>query len=282
MRSDLAAVERLLRNESDVAYKRRVRTMIEFLQPEPGERILDCGCGMGFYLGALSAVAKGSYSGLDGNPQSLAHARRALAGRGVGLVCGDALRLPYADASFDKVLLSEVLEHLSDDRQGLAEIHRVLRPGGTLALTVPHRHYSFWYDPINRVAEGILGRPIRQGPFAGIWANHQRLYEPEGVTARVREAGFEVLETRELTHYCFPFTQTIVYTFGKAVIERGLLPESVARNVDRFRAEDHAGSPLNPINWALALFNAFDALNELDKGPKRTYVNIAVRARKGA
>lgn len=273
---------RLLRNESDVAYKRRVRTMVEFLQPKAGERILDCGCGMGFYLRTLSTLCDASYTGLDGNAETLGFARQALAGRGIPLVRGDVLRLPYADGSFDKVLLSEVLEHLSDDRQGLAELRRVLRPGGILALTVPHRDYSFWYDPINRVAEGVFGRPIRHGPFAGIWANHQRLYRPEELLARLDEAGFEALDVRCMTHYCFPFTQTIVYTFGKGAVERGLLPDFILRSTHRFRSEDNRGSPLNPINWVLAAFNAIDRLNEVDRRPKRTWVNIAVKAQRRA
>lgn len=272
----------MLRNESDVAYKRRVRTMVEFLQPSPGERILDCGCGMGFYLRTLSTLFEASYTGLDGNAETLAFTREALDGRGIPLARGDVLHLPYADASFDKVLLSEVLEHLPDDRQGLAELRRVLRPGGTLALTVPHRDYSFWYDPINRVAEGVFRRPIRQGPFAGIWANHHRLYRPEELTSLLEEAGFEALEVRCMTHYCFPATQTIVYTFGKGAIERRLLPDFILRSTHRFRSEDNTGSPLNPINWALAAFNAFDQLNEVDRGAKRTWVNVAVRARRGA
>lgn len=279
---DSEVLERLLRNESDVAYKRRVRTMIEFLEPAPGDRILDCGCGMGFYLKVMSTLADASYAGLDGEPKALAFARQALAGQKVRLVRGDVLHLPYADNSFDKLLLTEVLEHLPDDRQGLAEIYRVLRPGGILSLTVPHRDYSFWYDPINRVAEGVFGRPIRKGPFAGIWANHYRLYRLEEVAARVREAGFEVLEARNLTHYCFPGTQTIVYTLGKGAIERGLLPEFILRNTHRFRSEDNAGSPWNPFNWALAVLNAFDRLNTLDDSPKGTYANVALKARKVA
>ena len=83
---------------------------------------------------------------------------------------------PYADASFDRVLLTEVLEHLTDDAVGLRELYRVLKPGGVLTVTVPAARYSGWYDPINRAAEAVTGRPIRTGPFAGIWANHRRLY----------------------------------------------------------------------------------------------------------
>lgn len=277
---DLSAVERMLRNESDVAYKRRVRTMLEFLDPEPGDHILDCGCGMGFYLRALATLCKGAFCGIDGDAQALGFARQALDGLGAGLLRGDVLHLPYRDGAFDKVLLSEVLEHLPDDRQGLAEMRRVLRPGGTLALTVPQKEYPFWYDPISRVAEDVFGRPIRHGPFAGIWANHERLYTPAEVTALVQEAGFEVLEVRNLTHYCFPFTQTIVYTFGKGAIERGLLPDFILRSTHRFRSGDNSGSRWNPINWVLALFNAVDRLNTTDRRPKRTFVNVAIKARR--
>jgi len=279
---DLTAIERQLRNESDVAYKRRVLTMIEFLDPQPGERILDCGCGMGFYLRAMRSLQPARYYGLDGDKRALAFARQALAGLGISLVEGDVLRLPFADSSLDKVLLTEVLEHLPDDRQGLAEIRRVLRPGGILALTVPQRRYPALYDPINRIAEGVFGRPIRHGPFAGIWANHERLYAPEEVTARVQEAGFAILEGRHLTHYCFPFTQTIVYTLGKGAIERGLLPDWVLRSAHRFRSDDNRGSPWNPINWALAVFNAVDRLNAGDTGRKGTYVNYAIKAQRKA
>jgi 2-polyprenyl-6-hydroxyphenyl methylase/3-demethylubiquinone-9 3-methyltransferase len=280
--SDLQIVEPLLRNESDVAYKRRVRTMLQFLDPAPGDRILDCGCGMGFYLRALCRLATGTFAGVDGDPQALGFARQALDGLGVGLLRGDVLHLPYGDGAFDKVLFSEVLEHLPDDRQGLAEIRRVLRPGGTLALTVPQKDYPFLYDPINRVAEGLFRHPIRRGPFAGIWANHYRLYRPEEVVARVHGAGFEVLEVRNLTHFCFPFTQTIVYTFGKGAIERGLLPDFLLRSTHRFRSEDNKGSPWNPVNWVLALFDAVDRLNAHDDGGKRAYVNVAIKARRRA
>ena len=279
---DLRAIEQQLRNESDVAYRRRVLTMIEYLDPRPGERILDCGCGMGFYLRAMRSLQAARYYGLDGDVQALAFAREALTGKGILLVRGDVLRLPFADGSMDKVLLTEVLEHLPDDRQGLAEIRRVLRPGGTLALTVPQRRYPFLYDPINRVAEGLFGRPIRRGPFAGIWANHERLYTPQEVTERVQEAGFDILDARNLTHYCFPFTQTIVYTFGKGAIERGLLPDLILRSTHRFRSADNRGSPWNPINWMLALFHAVDRLNAGDTSRKGTFVNYSIKARRRA
>ena len=55
----------------------------------------------------------------------------------VGAVQGDALALPFADGSFDRVIASEVLEHIPDDEAAMAELARVLRPGGSMAVTVP-------------------------------------------------------------------------------------------------------------------------------------------------
>lgn len=54
-----------------------------------------------------------------------------------GVRCEDVQRLTYADASFDVVTHTEVLEHVPDDRRALAELHRILRPGGIMAFTVP-------------------------------------------------------------------------------------------------------------------------------------------------
>ncbi len=273
---------RLLRNESDVAYRRRVRTMLRYLDPQPGQVILDCGTGMGFYAQTIHRLFPECHVvGIDGDPQALAFAREHV-GDYTGLTWGDIQRLPFREGSFDAVLLSEVLEHLDDDLGGLRQIYRVLKPGGVLAITVPYARYPYWYDPINRVAEGVFRRPIRQGPFAGIWANHQRLYEPEALRSVLTDAGFATGPIEQLTHYCFPGTQTIVYTLGKGLIERNLLPGSILRSTHRFSGEENRGSGLNPLNWALALFHAIDRLNENPArlAEKRTFVNLAVRATK--
>ncbi len=277
-----ATLARLLRNESDVAYRRRVRTMLRYLDPQPGQVILDCGTGMGFYAQALHRLfPQCRVVGVDGDPQALAFAQEHVGHHAV-LTRGDIQRLPFAEASFDAVLLSEVLEHLEDDLGGLRQIHRVLKPGGVLAITVPYERYPYWYDPINRVAEGVFRRPIRRGPFAGIWANHQRLYGIEALRSVLAEAGFDAGPIEQLTHYCFPGTQTIVYTLGKGLIERNLLPGSVLRSTHRFSGEENRGSRLNPLNWALALFHAIDRLNEdpARLAGKRTFANLAVRATK--
>ncbi len=277
-----ATIAQALRNESDVAYKRRVRRMIEYLDLAPGSMVLDCGTGMGFYSKLITTLyPDAALHGLDMDTKALAFAHEQLRGARVILSDADILHLPYADASFDAVVMSEVLEHLTDDVRGAREVWRVLRPGGILAVTVPYERYPWWYDPINRAAMLLRGRPIRTGPFAGIWANHQRLYSRQQLTDLLQGVGFALEQVEFLTHYCFPGTQTIVYTLGKGLIEHGLLPEAISRSAHRFRSQENRGSPWNPVNWALAVFNWMDGWNErVDLGRRETFVNLAARVRK--
>lgn len=111
-----------------------------------GERMLDLGCGFGRH--AYEALRRGTHVvacdlGLD-ELREVRAIGAVMHGDGEvpeGVVLetanGDATRLPFADDSFDRVIASEVLEHIDDDEGALAELARVLRPGGTLAVTIP-------------------------------------------------------------------------------------------------------------------------------------------------
>jgi ubiquinone/menaquinone biosynthesis C-methylase UbiE len=272
-------LRRALSREADLAFRRRVRAVLEYVAPQPGDRILDCGCGRGFYLlfiGRLEPAC--TLYGADMDPAVLAQARQHLPST-VHLFQSDALHLPFPDGFFDKVICSEVLEHLPDDRAGLRELRRVLKPAGVLAITVPNHGYPFWWDPVNKTREALGVGPVRKGFWAGIWANHVRLYRQEELVARVQEAGFAVEDVRQFTHYCLPFTHNIVYGFGKEALERGWLPRALTRSADRFDYADAPSSPWNPLTWGLALFDLVDRLNDRAAG-KRTTVNLALKARR--
>lgn len=108
----------------------------------PGVRVLDLGCGEGRHLHAFRGFAGVNAVGLDRDTPSLIKARSGLdlvpdGGGLAGVIEGDAYRLPFDDASFEVVVCSEVLEHLHDYPAALAEMDRVLAPGGRLAVTVP-------------------------------------------------------------------------------------------------------------------------------------------------
>jgi SAM-dependent methyltransferase len=271
-------LERLLGNEFDMGFRRRALWLVDALDLAPELDVLDLGCGPGWYLHALSQVADVRLTAIDRDPERVA----AAAALGVADVhLGDAQRLPFPDARFDRVLFTEVLEHLPDDAAALAEVARVLRPGGVLALTVPHADFPKLWDPVNPVWIALGGQPIRRGPVAGIWSNHERLYRPADVAERISAAGLEVERVAELTHYAFPFTALLVYGFGKPLLEHGLLPERLRRTADRFSAEENTAGALGPLNLARRPFVWVDRLNErAGVRTKRTWMNVAVKARK--
>src|SRR5438874_6136765 len=86
--------------------------------------------------------------GADVDLPALQRGKRGIAQ--VHYVGASGAALPFADGSFDCVVFSEVLEHVpaSEEERCLAELRRVLRPGGTLLLTTPHRGRFWWLDPL--------------------------------------------------------------------------------------------------------------------------------------
>jgi ubiquinone/menaquinone biosynthesis C-methylase UbiE len=272
---------RLIRNEADMAYRRRVITIFEWLQPHDGDRILDGGCGRGFYLKFIRETCGAALVGLDLEHSVLTVARDRLDGLpGITLASGSLYSIPAPDGAFDKAVLSEVLEHIPDDVRALREVGRVLKPGGLLAITVPNADYPFWWDPINRTLETVFGTHIRRGVLAGIWANHVRLYTREQLRQAVVGAGLEIVAERSFTHHSFPFIHNIVYGFGKTALEAGLLPRSVAHAADRHNVSGERGGPLNPVNIGLRVFEWFDRRNVMDEPPDRPTVNLCVLARR--
>jgi ubiquinone/menaquinone biosynthesis C-methylase UbiE len=276
---DLLVLDRILRNEVDMAYRRRTRLLLGYLELQDGERVLDCGCGMGFHLMAMQKLRKLELVGLDIDCDRLDWARRE--GVEAELVAGEAEHLPFEDGSFDKVLMTEVLEHLRDDLAALREVARVLRPGGVVAISVPNARYPFLWDPISAIRRLFALPPIVQGPIVGIWTNHERLYTYEMLTERVRAAGLDVEFVEETTHYSVPFQHFLVYGIGKPLFERGLLPGRLHRSADRFAGEANTGGKLDPFNVGRAVFRLVDQLNERPGAVSRkTHVNVLVKARK--
>ena len=119
-------------------------------------RLLELGCSSGYltryFLGRAEHVV-----GYDLNHRALMTAKRRHPE--VGIVCGDAEQLPFADGLFDAVIALELIEHTATDTIAIGELHRVLRVGGTLILSTPHAGAFAFLDPHN------LRRAIERLPF---------------------------------------------------------------------------------------------------------------------
>ena len=108
------------------------------LEPRPGERILEIGPGTGYYTMDLAEwIGDGELEILDIQPEMLEHTMRRVRSRALTNVSSsqaDATNLPYADGSFDAVLLVTVFGEIPDGDAALRQVRRVLRPGGRLII----------------------------------------------------------------------------------------------------------------------------------------------------
>ena len=144
-----------------------VAALTEPAAPHGSWRILDVGCGTGGNLAMLERF--GAVDGVDASAAAVAHCRV----RGVTRVTqARAEALPYADGSYDLVTALDVVEHLDDDVSALQEMHRVLRPGGSVLVFVPA--FTWLWGPQDDVSE------------------HRRRYTRPQIVERLRQAGFDV------------------------------------------------------------------------------------------
>jgi SAM-dependent methyltransferase len=152
-----------------------------------GERVLDLGCGFGRH--AFEAYRRGAHVvAVDRSEEEVTSVTamfRAMAASGEAptdvvarSVRADLLSLPFPDGSFDVVMASEVLEHIPDDDLAMAEIARVVRPGGRVAVTVPR-----WWP--ERVC-WALSREYHDVP-----GGHVRIYRGDQLEQRLCDAGLQ-------------------------------------------------------------------------------------------
>ncbi|MDH4143728.1 MAG: class I SAM-dependent methyltransferase [Acidimicrobiia bacterium] len=155
---------------------------------EPGDRVLDIGAGFGrhafesFRRGAVSVacdLGTDELRACNATFAAMAEAGEAPPHAHAASVQGSTLALPFTDGCFDRVIASEVLEHVPDDRAALAELFRVLRPNGTLAVTVPA-----W------LAESVCWKLDAAYHWPAAAGGHVRIYSRTVLRARLREAGF--------------------------------------------------------------------------------------------
>jgi SAM-dependent methyltransferase len=161
-------------------------------------RWLDCGCGDGGYTRALLDFGADAAVGVDIEPETVERARTltAAAGSPAQFEVARAESLPFPDAAFDGVYLNEVLEHVLDERGALAEINRVLRPGGHLAVMSPNRWFPFDGHGV-RFGQREWRRPTPLLPWLPERVSRHlviaRNYWPHALAELVSRAGFRVI-----------------------------------------------------------------------------------------
>jgi SAM-dependent methyltransferase len=154
-----------------------------------GDRLLDLGCGAGrhafeaFRRGAAVVALDYSYDELPGVRNLLGAIGAAGEGTATSrgdAVNGDACNLGFADNSFDRIIASEVFEHVPDDAAAFRELTRVLRPGGIMAVTVP----AWLPEQVCWALSDEYHAPFVEG-------GHVRIYDEPTLRHRMRDAGLE-------------------------------------------------------------------------------------------
>ena len=114
------------------------RWVMEFLLPQPGERILDAGCGSGLFTAPIIEAGAGVL-GLDVSEPMLRYACEALSDERFYPVLGSMLQLPFGDGAFDKTVSITALEFVEEAQQAVDELFRVTRPGGCVVVATLNR-----------------------------------------------------------------------------------------------------------------------------------------------
>jgi ubiquinone/menaquinone biosynthesis C-methylase UbiE len=138
--------------------------ILNMLKPQPGEHILDAGCGTGIFTSDI--ISKGaSVTGLDISRPMLKQALRKI-GNGFSCICADMLKLPFKDCAFDKTVTVTAIEFIQDAALALSELERVTKPGGAIVVATLNS-LSPWAEKRRKTADkdgGIFTNAIFRSP----------------------------------------------------------------------------------------------------------------------
>ena len=181
--------------EKSVLKQAKFRRILELLEDPAGKTNLDIGADNGV-VSHLLRQRGGEWSSADLDPRAVASIRQLVGTRVYQL---DGPRLPFADRSFDQVVVVDYLEHIGDDRAFAREMERILVPGGVVIINVPHLQPG---SPLNRLRHRI--------GLTDEWHGHLR-------------PGYTAASLREVLGPAFRIERTITYSrFGSELVDTAL------------------------------------------------------------
>ncbi|MDQ3239721.1 MAG: class I SAM-dependent methyltransferase, partial [bacterium] len=261
---NLAKLDQLLLSVGDMALKRRAKLILTSLHILDTDSVLDAGGGDGYYSKLVLEVTKSKVTLYDFDKNALKSARINLTGKDIDILEGSVHDMSFPSNTFDKIILTEVLEHVPLENKALDELYRVLKPGGLIAITVPNYNFPFFWDPINWIAQNILKHPIRHSIFndffAGIWYGHLRLYRVDDLRKKLHEHNFKIMDMQTITHTSLPFQHYILNIMAR-LLYGGKLTPSLKDSVSKFETDRPVKRPLL-IKFGFWIFNAIDRPNQ--------------------
>ncbi|MDP8261806.1 MAG: methyltransferase domain-containing protein [Candidatus Ancaeobacter aquaticus] len=279
-------LNQILSKVGDTSFRRRVMKILEYLDIKPGDRILDCGCGEGFYTMIIKELY-GSECDLISMDMDFELVKKASSWLNdkteKKFYIADVGKLPFKNSVFDKIIFSEVLEHVEDDEHVLVEIKRVFKDSGTIAVTVPNHNYPLLWDPFNKIRESLgLGHfSPDNGFWGGLWAMHLRLYYLQDIIKLIESVGFKVNDKSMITHYCLPFNHNILYV-GKRLGSFMPIPKSLSESMEKFEWKTKQDSVFYRfIQFCMKIINIIDKKNDkAEKDYNKSSVCIACKVLK--
>jgi ubiquinone/menaquinone biosynthesis C-methylase UbiE len=209
------SLDRILQNTHDQALRRRARLIIENLNLVGNEKVLDAGCGDGYYIKLLLEIYPNlEIYGLDIDSKALEVAKinleKELKTKKLKIFERSITETQFQDNFFDAAFSSEVLEHVPNHLDALLEIKRVLKNEKKYVVTVPNFNFPFMWDPLNWVLQKFLKTHIKSGFFAGIWNQHIRLYTIDSFMEIVSDSDMKTELIKAVTHYSLPFNHYLL------------------------------------------------------------------------
>ena len=211
---------------------------VALLQLDPGQRCLDVGCGLGEDARSIAELSGARVVGVDAHPRMVRESRSRSAGHhGLAFLVAEAGQLPFASSSFDAAWVKRTLMHLADPGRAIAEMARVVRPGGRVVAVEPDSEVVLLDSGLAEVTRRLLAHRARG--YACAWAGRQ-------LRRLMLEAGLNdvqaTVESTALTDLAAAEARLRLLSMARGAARRSVLPaDEVSQWEDDLRERDAAG-----------------------------------------